>query len=161
VSPTIDLDLDIFGVESEADREEASRRRAIVAGLSEYKHVLHLVNFESDDYDLGEDGDPEVQKNATSARRRVSDAAEANAISSLLLDEDGMHTVAVDIDHRMTVVPSSTEGHGHLYIDVKMPWEDYLKLLRVMAEVGLVEPGYVAASERRSATHLRLPWESK
>jgi hypothetical protein len=30
-----------------------------------------------------------------------------------------------------------------------------------MGEVGLVEPGYVGASERRLATHLRMPWVKK
>jgi hypothetical protein len=42
-----------------------------------------------------------------------------------------------------------------------MTWENYKRLLNVMAEVGLLEPGYVGASETRKHTALRLPWVRK
>jgi hypothetical protein len=89
---------------------------------------------------------------------------EANVITSMMdipaLDEP-MHRPVIDIDHKVTVVESSTAGHSHLYIDVMMPWSDYLKLLDVMVEVGLVQPGYVNASRARGYTAVRLPWVPK
>ena len=149
------------------DDRAIKERRWIAEDLSgDHLHVYHFVDFQGeDDYDLPEDAPAEAQRNASHARRRVADPAEANVFSSLLAGQEGvedpLHTVAIDLDHRARLVPSSTEDHGHLYIDKVMPWSDYLKLLRVMAEVGLVEPGYVSASERRLATHLRMPWEAK
>lgn len=63
--------------------------------------------------------------------------------------------------HRTRWVESSTPGHGHLYMDVILWWDEYEALLEAFAWAGLVEPGYVGASKRREATHLRLPWVRK
>lgn len=72
-----------------------------------------------------------------------------------------LHRPVIDIDHQVAVVESSTAGHSHLFVDVIMPWEDLVKLLEVLAEIGLVEPGYVGASKARGYTAVRLPWVSK
>lgn len=72
-----------------------------------------------------------------------------------------LHRPVIDIDHVVKVVESSTSGHSHLFVDVVMPWEDVVKLLEVLAEIGLVEPGYVNASKARGYTAVRLPWVSK
>lgn len=71
------------------------------------------------------------------------------------------HKLLVDIDFPVLALESSTPGHSHLYIDKELTWDQVLKVLRVLAEVGLVEEGYVAASERRGVTHLRVPWLKK
>lgn len=73
----------------------------------------------------------------------------------------GTHKPVLDIDMPVKVIPSSTEGHFHLYIDKEMPWEDYVKLMNVMAEVGILEPGYVRASTTRKYSACRLPWVKK
>lgn len=75
--------------------------------------------------------------------------------------ENGWHTVMLDIDMPVRVVPSSTEGHCHLYIDKPMPWWRYRRLLRALKAAGIIEPGYYSASIARRATHLRLPWVQK
>lgn len=72
-----------------------------------------------------------------------------------------MHRPILDIDFPATVIPSSTSGHGHLYIDKPMTWEHYEKLLNVLAEVGIIEPGYADASIERQHTAVRLPWVKK
>lgn len=72
-----------------------------------------------------------------------------------------LHKVVVDIDMPARLVPSSTPGHFHLYIDHKMPWHQYLQLLDALVEAGIVEPGYVKAAERRGFTAVRLPWITK
>lgn len=76
-------------------------------------------------------------------------------------DNVTLHRPVIDIDHPVTVVESTTAGHSHLYVDLMMPWTDLVKLLEVMAEIGLVEPGYVNASKARGYTAVRLPWVSK
>lgn len=87
-----------------------------------------------------------------------------NVVTSMatgrLLDT-GMHYPVIDIDHPVRVVPSSTAGHGHLYIDVPLAAADYAKLLAVMVEVGLVEQGFVNRFRSDGFTAVRLPWIRK
>ena len=70
---------------------------------------------------------------------------------------DDMHSPVLDIDVPHYLIPSSTEGHSHLYIDVPMPWDKYVKLLEVLADCGIIEPGYLRASLARGFTAVRLP----
>jgi hypothetical protein len=74
---------------------------------------------------------------------------------------EDMHTVALDIDVPVRVLPSSSYGHYHLLIDVAMPWWKYRRLLKALAKAGIIERGYYRASVRRRATFLRLPWVKK
>lgn len=71
------------------------------------------------------------------------------------------HKLLVDIDYPVLAIDSSTPGHSHLYIDKELTWDQVQRVLDVLAEVGLVEEGYVAASKRRGVTHLRVPWLKK
>jgi len=88
--------------------------------------------------------------------RRIVGAEKTTGRSDITL-----HRIVVDVDHPVTVVESSTPGHSHLYVDLMLPWEELVKLLEVMADIGLVEPGYVNASKARGYTAVRLPWVSK
>lgn len=83
--------------------------------------------------------------------------------ASLLTSEvgDDRHVIALDLDLPAALVPSTTEGHYHLYIDKELTWTEYKKLLLAMAEAGVIEDGYAMASIQRRATHLRTPWTSK
>jgi len=72
-----------------------------------------------------------------------------------------MHKPVLVIDMAVQVLPSSTEGHHHLYIDKEMTWEHYEKLLTVLAEVGIIERGYANASKSRKHSAVRLPWIKK
>ena len=82
---------------------------------------------------------------------------EANAISSDDLVVPDMHWPCIDIDHPIRVVPSSTVGHFHLYIDVPFTGEAYFKLLDDLVDAGLVEHGFAQGSRRRGHSDLRLP----
>lgn len=53
------------------------------------------------------------------------------------------------------LLPSSTEGHHHLYVNQPMEWGDFEIFLNVLGEVGILESGYVGASIRRKQTHVR------
>ena len=91
--------------------------------------------------------------------RQASDIEDAILLSSEV--REGKHKPVIDIDVPIRVVPSSTPGHSHLYVDVEMTWEEYAALLKALEVAGLVETGYVLASLDREATHVRLPWVKK
>ncbi|MBT2484828.1 MULTISPECIES: hypothetical protein [unclassified Microbacterium] len=110
--------------------------------------VVHAID-ETEDYTEGE------------SRRLTDDIAEANVITSRVSGEENLHKVILDIDFPAKLVPSSTDGHFHLYIDKAIHWEAYVDLLGAMADAGLVEEGYVSASLERGHTAARLPWVKK
>lgn len=82
------------------------------------------------------------------------DIRDADLVSSEL--ENGQHAPALDIDLPVRVVQSRTKGHHHLYIDKPMSWDDYKKVLNVLAEVGIIQSGYCSASIDRQGSHLRV-----
>ena len=71
------------------------------------------------------------------------------------------HAPVLDIDIPHKYVASTTEGHGHIYFDVPIPWVKYVKLLKAMADCGILEEGYVSASIERGYTAVRPPWVTK
>lgn len=95
----------------------------------------------------------------------------ANAVSSRLLapppspwgsrDERKLHAVLLDLDVPAYLVPSTQPGHSHLYIDVAVEEERYFNLLDALAQCGVIEFGYAAASKKKGGTFLRLPWIKK
>lgn len=92
------------------------------------------------------------------------EAAEANVVTSRMPSRpltEPMHMPVIDIDFPARLEPSSTEGHFHLYLDWALTWPQYLKLLVVMTEVGLVEEGYTLAASKRGYTTVRLPHVKK
>lgn len=91
----------------------------------------------------------------------VTDLERANIITSEVAGSPGRHKVVLDVDMPVHIEPSSTEGHFHLFIDKELTWDEYSRLLWVMADVGLLEEGYVSASDARRYTAVRLPWVKK
>lgn len=85
---------------------------------------------------------------------------EANSVGSLHI-ASGMHKPVLDIDMPALLVPSSTRGHSHLYIDAPMDWPDYSMLLKTLAAVGIIERGFMQASIKREGTWVRTPWTRK
>jgi len=93
-----------------------------------------------------------------------SNGINAEMVSSAVIENGqytGKHTVMLDLDFPATLVQSTTTGHHHLYIDHLMPWHQYRKLLKALADVDLIEQGYYRAAIRQSATMLRPPWVKK
>ena len=84
---------------------------------------------------------------------------EANLVASLR--GDGLHSPAFDIDSPVHVIPSSTPGHHHLYLERPITWRTYRRLLRALHRAGYVESGVYWRSLDRGATFLRLPWIRK
>lgn len=89
----------------------------------------------------------------------AASVSDAELIASL--NANGKHRPLLDIDFPAAVIPSSTEGHCHLYIDKELEWKDYKKLLNVLADLGIIEHGYRGASLARGYSALRLPWIKK
>ncbi len=96
----------------------------------------------------------------------------ANVVSSLIATEPNpwfdtaleptrMHAVLLDLDVPAYLVPSTREGHSHLYIDVHVQEESYFKLLDALADCHVIERGYANASKKKGGTFLRLPWVKK
>ncbi|QXO13727.1 hypothetical protein SEA_DUMPTRUCK_75 [Gordonia phage DumpTruck] len=126
--------------------------------------IWAFVHFE-ESYDRSHDRTTEVVDLGTQSPRT------SNCVSSQIHPDSfndwrrgsprQYHKPILDIDFEAALVPSTTEGHYHLFLDKEMEWRDYEKLLRVLAEVGILEPGYVKAAQRRKATWVRAPWTKK
>ena len=113
--------------------------------MAEIKRTYWLVNFDKKEYgDV--DRVPALEK-------------DANAVSSLL--EDGNHAPAIDIDLPCRLVPSSSPGKFHFYIDHPTSWFRYRVMLWAMWKAGFVEKGYYKVSAKRKATFLRKPGVKK
>ena len=79
----------------------------------------------------------------------------------LSADDDGMHRPVLDIDFPAALIPSSTPGHFHLYLDKQMNFATYVILLDALAAAGVIEKGYASVSKARGYTSARLPWVKK
>lgn len=135
--------------------EEAMR--AQLAELSTYPHELRRIReWGAGSLDEASIADGDVVDNVT----------DANIITSRIVGDNfaavtESHTLVVDLDVPARLVPSSTPGHTHLYIDVPMSWAAAVKVLDALAAAGVVEDGYVKASKRRGWSAARLPWVRK
>lgn len=100
--------------------------------------------------------------------REEAELAYANVVSSELnptprtfFDQVPQHMLAIDLDVPAYLVPSSTPGHSHLYVDVRIPHHRYMALLSMLADCGVIERGYAEVSIARGHSDLRLPWVRK
>ena len=119
---------------------------------SDMPRTLHVANLATTDYDpSGRD------------RPAIDDPSEANVISSIRRGGGNptTHYPVLDLDIPAYLVPSSTPGHSHLYLDVELLDADYWALCDVLATYGILEPGYVSACKERGYTSVRLPWVRK
>lgn len=89
----------------------------------------------------------------------IVDKASANLVGSVCAD--GQHMPALHIDVPCQLLPSSTDGHHHLYIDKPMSKQTYRKLLEALIEAGIVEANHLKHFDRNGMTALRLPGAKK
>lgn len=72
------------------------------------------------------------------------------------------HRPVLDIDFPARLVPSSTDGHFHLYLDgVLIPHDKYMYLLAALASCGVISDGYLKYSTERGYTAVRMPGNFK
>lgn len=86
-----------------------------------------------------------------------------NVVTSKLQSEgdSDWHMPVIDLDFPCDLVPSSTPGHFHLYVDRITGHEAYRKVLEAMVEAGWVQRGVLSGFDYRGFTAVRLPWVSK
>lgn len=87
---------------------------------------------------------------------------DGNVNTSLIRnDPQERHMIALDVDVPVQVYPSSTPGHSHLYIEKPVTQVEMMRVVGLLAQLGIVEDGYAEASAERGYTCLRLPWVRK
>ncbi len=118
--------------------------------------------------DWGNDDSGDKANNRPGDRERVADLSNANVVTSLLDSTErsrsaDRHILALDIDHPSWLIPSTTPGHYHLYVDVPrgISTAELDHVLDALAEAGVIEHGYAGASKERGFTSVRLPWIEK
>jgi hypothetical protein len=92
-----------------------------------------------------------------------ADIHDANVVRSVDGFYGRRHHVLLDLDRQAHLVPSSTSGHFHLYVDMGSGVDEaaYFRFLDAAADIGLIQRGYVNASKARGGSYLRLPWVKK
>jgi hypothetical protein len=110
---------------------------------------------------------PKLNDSGTSPEndeREPCTKAEANLICSEVKGDfwgSDTHFPVIDIDLPCRLIPSSTPGHFHLYIDSPIDGEKYRNMLDAMAEAGVVQEFYAKAAHLRGATFVRPTWVKK
>lgn len=98
---------------------------------------------------------------AAGSPSQCPDLDRANLLGSVTDGDIMIHKPVLDIDIPMQVIPSSTPGHYHLIFDVEIEHWAYFDLLESLADCGIVQRGWVRASEERGFSAVRLPWIKK
>lgn len=94
-------------------------------------------------------------------REAATSITEANVSTSIREDAPDHHALLLDLDVPAWLLPSSTPGHSHLYVDVSIPTPKFYALLDALADAGVIQHGYATSSKHRGGTALRLPWIKK
>jgi hypothetical protein len=82
-------------------------------------------------------------------------------VSATDLTLQGSHFPVIDLDVPVNLVPATTLGHTHLYINHPVSPEGLMEILEVLSKHGIVEEGYYQASKKRGFSAVRLPWVKK
>lgn len=93
------------------------------------------------------------------SRYQVETKELANLVSSKT--RTGKHLPIIDLDFPHKYVPSSTEGHGHLYLNRPISRWRWVVLLVGLKVGGALERGSFVWSLRRGANFVRLPGVEK
>lgn len=64
----------------------------------------------------------------------------------------------IDLSVPYHLVPSSTPGHSHLYLDVDVAWGTYRELLLTLSKMCVVQAGWVNTAVKHERSVTRLPW---
>lgn len=84
---------------------------------------------------------------------------EGNIVASVC-DDLYTHKPVIDLDFPCRLIPSSTPGHFHLYIDEEMSWEACLQMLEGLLNAGLIQQGWydgAVAAKRMTVRHPDFP----
>lgn len=104
-------------------------------------------------------GAERIRERATNGNLRFVKRGEGNLISSLIAPD--MHLPALDLDLDHLYVPSSSPGHGHLYLTTPLSTARYHTLLSVLYSYGIVQRGILYQVEAHGMTTVRQPHVKK
>ena len=96
---------------------------------------------------------------STEEYRVPCEKAKANLVGSLCLD--GKHRPVLDIDFPARLVPSTTPGHFHLYLEVALEEAEYMELLQALGKARVLSSFYARASRTRKQSFCRPEWVKK
>ena len=74
---------------------------------------------------------------------------------------NNIHMPMFDIDYSAELIPSSTKGHFHLYLNRPVTWFRYRMVLRAMWKAGLIEKGVYLGALHYKEVYLRKPGVKK
>ena len=114
-----------------------------------YDDMGNLVSAVEEDLP-GDEQPPAVDLNAPAIQTKEPSA---NLIASVT--RTGKHAPVLDLDFPCRLVPSSTEGHFHLYIDHEITWEKYERLLIGLYDAGLIQKGWFENARKDKRTYVR------
>lgn len=83
------------------------------------------------------------------------------ATNEFAFGEYPAHAPVIDLDGPHHYQSSTTPGHGHLYLNKDMAFEDMMEILDVLVKHGIVQPGYRDAAKIRGWAAVRTPWTEK
>lgn len=119
-----------------ADELDRITWQADLLNIVDEPMVLSLIKYRMD-----EDRQPDTNGNLISSH----------------LQNSTLHAPIIDLDIAHHYFRSSSDGHGHLYIDVPMPrWKMFI-LLAALRFTGVIEQGNFWWSLRRGGTFVRRP----
>lgn len=82
-------------------------------------------------------------------------------IQSRLPNPDNMledrHIIILDLDFPVTLIPSKTPGHNHLYIPKAVTKEQYRNILAALVEADLVQQIWAENLDTNGSTYLEIP----
>lgn len=90
---------------------------------------------------------------------RTPSEVDANVVSSHIVGSR-QHAPILDLDFEHAYVPSTTPGHGHLYLRPTSRWRMFVMLWGLYVG-GQIEKGFFLWSLRRGGTFVRRPGVAK
>lgn len=101
-------------------------------------------------------------KDSGAGYKCVMSVEKANLVGSQLVSNRRRHRPVLDLDFPCRLIPSTTEGHFHLYLDgIDLDWDKYKDLLIALAAAGVISKRYMEESLKKGFTAVRLPHVKK
>lgn len=122
---------------------------------TEIEAILHRSIFSRQTVFCPTLNDPKADKH----EYRFVPNVEANLVSSAPIEpeSDDQQLPIFDFDFPVAVCPSSNRNHSHLYINKRISWEAYVRILDAFLAAGLLDKFWVEQTKTRGYALLRLP----
>lgn len=158
----------VYGMPANPDSDVLTPEQGATANTDpQHQHpfpgneLIHLAAF-------GNDSEHNFAPPSIENRIVVTDENQACVVSSRRVNQPlytdpkwHTHRPVIDLDFETKLIPSSTPGHYHLYLDRNLSWNDYKTLLLALADAGIISRGYAVASIERGHSCVRVPWLKK